>query len=67
VNAVADLEMFVLLHSDHGRLTPVWGPRTANGQRLEVACGCGVMFGRWVTSEDVGFDAVLRHAQLTGG
>ena len=63
MNAVADLEMFVLLHSEHGRLTPVWGRPTFGGQRLEVVCACGVMLGRWVTTEDAGLDVVLGHAQ----
>ena len=33
-----ELEMFLLLHRDHGRLTPgVWGRPTLNGHRLEAA------------------------------
>jgi hypothetical protein len=64
VSAVSDLEMFVLLHREHGRLIPVWGRPTFNGQRLEVVCACGVMFGRWVTLEDAGFDTALRHAPI---
>ena len=63
MSAVSDLEMFLLLHSDHGRLTPVLGQRTHIGHRLEVACACGVMLGRWVTTEDAGLDMALRHAQ----
>ena len=62
MNAVADLETFLLLHSEHGRLTPVWGRPTLTGQRLEVVCACGVMFGRWVSSEDAGLGTTLRRA-----
>ena len=61
MSTVSDLEMFLLLHSDHGRLTPLVGQRTLNGHRLEVACACGVMLGRWVTPEGRGVERALDH------
>jgi hypothetical protein len=53
---LAELEEFVGDHSPHGTLTgdatePAW-----NGYLLTVSCSCGVVFGRWVTSWDVGPD-----------
>jgi hypothetical protein len=30
----------------------------SNGYRLTVACGCGVVFERWVTPEDAQDDLV---------
>jgi hypothetical protein len=59
----SELEMFLLLHREHGRLTPVWGRPTLNGHRLEVACSCGVMFGRWVTRDDVFFDRTVERVR----
>ena len=52
VNLPADLEEFVHAHRPHGPLTanatePAW-----NGYLLTVACPGGVVFGRWVTSEE---------------
>ena len=65
VTIASDLEMFFLLHGEHGRLTPVWGRSTLNGHRLEVACACGVMLGRWVMPEDGGVDLAVE--QLRAG
>jgi hypothetical protein len=55
---LADLEEFVYAHHPHGPLTadatePAW-----NGYLLTVACGCGVVFERWVTPEDADADLV---------
>jgi hypothetical protein len=44
--------MVRLLHGEDGLLTAVLGRPARNGDRLEVACSCGVMFGRWATPED---------------
>ena len=66
MDSVSDLEMFLLLHREHGRLTPVWGRATFNGRRLEVACSCGVMFGRWVTREDLRQEQGLRGLTSVG-
>jgi hypothetical protein len=54
----ADLEEFVHDHRPHGPLTadatePAW-----NGYRLTVACPCGVVFERWVTSVDANADLI---------
>jgi hypothetical protein len=54
---------FVSEHCPHGTLTsdataPAW-----NGYRLTVACPCGVVFERWVTSEEADAD-LLRLASL---
>jgi len=61
----ADLEEFVHDHRQHGPLTgdatePAW-----NGYLLTVACPCGVVFERWVTSVDVAVD--LTQAGLQAG
>jgi len=47
---------FIGDHRPHGPLVgdatePVW-----NGYRLSVACPCGVVFERWVTSWDAALD-----------
>ncbi len=52
MNLLTDLEEFVHDHRPHGTLTgdatePAW-----NG----VACPCGVVFERWVTSVDAELD-----------
>jgi hypothetical protein len=62
-NLLADLEQFVRDHRPHVSLTadataPAW-----NGYRLTVACTCGVVFERWVTSLDAELD-LLRAASL---
>jgi hypothetical protein len=51
---VADLEIFLALHTDHGRPRAHADKPTAHGYRLEVRCSCGVTFRRWVTP----FDAI---------
>ena len=48
---LSDLENFFRDHRPHGTLTgdatePAW-----NGYLLTVACPCGVVFVRWVTSQ----------------
>jgi hypothetical protein len=53
---MTDLGEFIQDHRAHGRLTadatePAW-----NGYLLTVACSCGVVFERWVTSEDAELD-----------
>ena len=58
VNLFADLEEFVHDHRPHGPLTadatePAW-----NGYLLTVACSCGVVFQRWVTSVDADADLI---------
>ena len=55
---LADLEAFVQDHRPHGGMTgdatePAW-----NGYRLTVACGCGVVFERWVTPEEADTDTI---------
>jgi hypothetical protein len=62
MSAVSDLEMFLLLHRDHGRLTPVLGQRThtAIAWKLPV---CAASMGRWVTTEDACLDMALGYAQ----
>ncbi len=65
VNLLADLEDFVHDHRPHGPMTgdatePAW-----NGYLLTVACSCGVVFERWVTSVDVA--STLRKRGYKGG
>ena len=53
---LADLEEFIHDHRPHGTLIgdatePAW-----NGYLLTVACPCGVVFERWVTSEGAALD-----------
>ena len=60
---LAELEAFVRDHRPHGGMTgdataPAW-----NGYLLTVACGCGVVFERWVTPEEADAD-LLRLATL---
>ncbi len=62
---LADLEEFVGDHRPHGTLTgdatePAW-----NGYLLTVTCPCGVVFERWVTSQDAAVDVLL--ADLRAG
>jgi hypothetical protein len=63
MNLLAELEESVGDHRPHGTLTadatePAW-----NGYLLQVACSCGVTFGRWVTPLDAELD-LLRAASL---
>jgi hypothetical protein len=55
---LTDLTDFVDSHRPYGPLTadatePAW-----NGYLLTVACPCGVVFGRWVTSVDADGDLI---------
>jgi len=61
---LAALEEFVTEHRPYGTLLgdatqPEW-----NGYRLTMACPCGVVFERWVTSADAAGD-LLRLASLS--
>jgi hypothetical protein len=56
---LAEFEEFVSDHRPHGSLTadatePAW-----NGYLLTVACSCGVVFERWITSLDAELDLLL--------
>jgi hypothetical protein len=58
VSLLAELEAFFRDHRPHGSLTadatePAW-----NGYLLTVACPCGVVFERWVTSVDADADLI---------
>jgi hypothetical protein len=47
-----DVEAFVVIHREHGRLAgEVRGPAAA-GFRFVVACRCGVRFERRLTAEE---------------
>ena len=55
---LADLGAFIHDHRLHGTVTadatePAW-----NGYLLTVACSCGVVFERWVTSVDADADLI---------
>jgi len=39
-------------HRPHGGMTGDAAEPVSNGYRLTVACGCGVVFERWVTPEE---------------
>ena len=58
VPLLIDLQAFIQEHRAHGPLTahatePAW-----NGYLLTVACSCGVVFERWVTSVDAESDLI---------
>jgi hypothetical protein len=56
---IADLEDFVHGYRPHGKLFANAGTPGPNGYRLEVRCHCGVVFERWVTPQDAGFELAL--------
>ena len=49
---LADLEQFVRGHRPHDGITGDATTPTSDGYRLTVACVCGVVFERWVTTEE---------------
>jgi len=58
VSLLGDPEKFINDHPSHGTLTgdasePAW-----NGYLLTVACPCGVVFERWVTTGDAMADLI---------
>ncbi len=53
------LEEFVRDHRLHGPLTGDATEPVLNGYLLTVACLCGVVFERWVTSQDAAVDMLL--------
>ena len=63
MNLLTDLEDFVHDHRPHGTLTGDATESAWNGYLLAVACPCGVVFERWVTSVDAELD-LLRAASL---
>ena len=54
----ADLEIFLNDHHPHGPLTTAATEPAWNGYLLTVACPCGVVFERWVTSLDAEIDLI---------
>jgi len=56
MSLLADLEDFNHDHRPHGTPTADATEREWNGYLLTVTCPCGVVFGRWVTPEDVELD-----------
>jgi hypothetical protein len=60
---LAELEEFVRGHCPHGGMTGDATEPASNGHRLTVACACGVVFERWVTTEEADAD-LLRLARL---
>ena len=52
MNLADELDHFLAVHRAHGRLSPTVGKETPNGNRLAIACPCGVTFERWVTPPD---------------
>ncbi len=53
---IADLEDFVHDHRFHGSMIADATPPAWNGYLLTVACPCGIVFERWVTSLDADAD-----------
>jgi hypothetical protein len=53
---LAELEEFMVRHRPHGQLSAEAGEPTENGYLLEVACSCGVVFGRCVTPDEAPID-----------
>jgi hypothetical protein len=60
---LADLEAFVHDHRAHGVMTGDPIEPASNGYLLTVSCRCGVVFERWVTTEEADAD-LLRLALL---
>jgi hypothetical protein len=55
---LAELEEFVGDHRPHGAVTCDATESAWNGYLPTVACPCGVVFERWVTSVDADADLV---------
>jgi len=66
VNLLADLEDFIHDHRPHGTLTGDATEPASNGNLLTVACPCGVVFERWVTSQDATVDLLLADLRAGG-
>jgi hypothetical protein len=58
-----EIEDFVHSQRPHGTLTADANEPAWNGYLLTVACSCGVVFERWITSLDAELD-LLRTAGL---
>jgi hypothetical protein len=63
MSLLSDLETFIQDHRSHGPLTADATESARNGYLLAVACPCGVVFERWVTSLDAELD-LLHFASL---
>src|SRR5262249_46175539 len=55
---LAELEEFAREHRPHGGMSGDATEPASNGYRLTVACACGVVFERWITSDDAQVDFV---------
>jgi hypothetical protein len=55
---LTDLREFVARHRVHGKLLGDATPK-ANGCMVTVACPCGVVFMRWVTTEEATRELML--------
>jgi len=58
MSLLADLEAFVQDHQALGTMTAEATEPGPNGYLITVACPCGVLFGRWVTSLDAEGDFI---------
>jgi hypothetical protein len=56
---LTDLEEFVGRHRPHGILASEVGHLTPNGNRLHIACPCGVTFERCITPEEANRDLIV--------
>jgi hypothetical protein len=63
MTVLSDLEEFVRDRRAHGGMAGDATVPTPSGNRLTVACACGVVFERWVTPEDAD-DDLFRLASL---
>jgi len=58
IPVLADLQEFIGDHRPHGTMTVEATEPGPNGYLITIACPCGVLFGRWVTSLDAESDLI---------
>ncbi len=56
-----DLEAFVARHRSCGDLTGDATDPTPSGYLVWIRCPCGVVFQRWVTSDEAALDLAMLH------
>jgi hypothetical protein len=58
MSVYADVEEFIHDHRPCGTLTATVTEPTPNGYGITIACSCGVVFERWVLTQDAAEDLV---------
>jgi hypothetical protein len=56
VTITDDIEEFIRLHREHGRLVSGATEPTLTGYRVTITCPCGVVFIRHVTAGEAAID-----------